>query len=428
MIDGLSTHYGAVVVGGGQAGLSASHHLTGRGIDHVVFEKKTAMHKWRDERWDAFCLVTPNWQCRLPGHDYDGDDPNGFMVKEEILAYLDRFAAKVGPPIREHTAVTLVERAGTGFRVETSAGTVTADAVILATSLYGAPAIPRAAERLPEGILQLHTAGYRSPEALPPGAVVVVGSGQSGAQIAEDLHLAGRQVHLATGNAPRCARFYRGRDVVDWLWDIGQYAITVADDGMGKKRHDTNHYLTGRDGGRDIDLRAFARDGMALYGRVAGVAGTRLMFDPDLKANLDAADRVYNGINALIDRHIEAKGIAAPPPSVYAPVWVPEAEPTELDLAAAGVSTVIWATGFRPDWSYVGLPIFDGTGYPVHRRGVTGVPGLYVLGLPWLWTWGSGRFLGVGEDAAHVVGDLAGHLAGRAAGLVSAAGAPVFAP
>jgi putative flavoprotein involved in K+ transport len=203
----------------------------------------------------------------------------------------------------------------------------------------------------------------------------VVGSGQSGAQIAEDLHLAGRKVHLVTGNAPRCARFYRGRDVVDWLWDIGQYEITVADDGMGHKRHDTNHYLTGRDGGRDIDLRAFALQGMALYGRMISVERGRMIFEPNLKSNLDEADLVYNGINALIDRHIAAKGIFAPEGAPYVPLWEPASEILELDLVAEGVGAIVWATGFVPDWSYARLPVFDGTGYPVHRRGVTAVPG-----------------------------------------------------
>ncbi len=251
---------------------------------------------------------------------------------------------------------------------------------------------------------------------MPPGSVVVVGSGQSGAQIAEDLHLAGRNVHLVTGNAPRCARFYRGRDVVDWLTDIGQYEITVADEGMGHKRQDTNHYLTGRDGGRDIDLRAFARDGMSLYGRLKDVANGRMMFEPNLEANLDGADRVYNGINALIDRYIADKGIEAPPGSVYEPVWTPHEEPEALDLVALGVGAIVWATGFTPDWSYVRLPIFDGSGYPVNRRGVTSVPGVFVLGLPWLWTWGSGRFLSVGRDAEHVVQHWL-----QALGMVSAA-------
>ncbi|NKN37462.1 MSMEG_0569 family flavin-dependent oxidoreductase [Agrobacterium sp. a22-2] len=402
----LKSHYQAVVIGGGQAGLSASHYLQIQGITHVVFEAKTAAHKWRDQRWDAFCLVTPNWQCQLPGHAYDGPDPHGFMVKDEILDYVGRFIEKVDAPILENTVVTSVERLGDGFRVESSAGAVTADAVIIATSLYSEPAVPRAAERLPETITQVHTADYRNADQLPEGAVMVVGSGQSGCQIAEDLHLAGRKVHMVTGNAPRCARFYRGRDVVDWLADIGQYDITIAHDGMGKKRHDTNHYLTGRDGGRDIDLRKFALEGMALYGRMETVSGGRMIFAANLKANLDEADRVYNGINALIDRHIAEKGIAAPEGSVYQPLWSPDQEITELDLVAEGITSVVWATGFRPDWSFVGLPIFDGTGYPVQRRGVTGIPGVYVLGLPWLWTWGSGRFLSVGKDAEHVVRHL----------------------
>ncbi len=410
MTFSLKPHYSAVVIGGGQAGLSASHYLQKHGIDHVVFEKKTVAHKWKNERWDAFCLVTPNWQCQLPDHPYDGDDPHGFMVKDEIIAYVDRFVKKVNAPVLEGTTVTSLEKAGDLFRLSTSAGALTADSVIIATSLYSAPAIPRAAERLPDDILQIHTADYRNPGQLPDGAVVVVGSGQSGCQIAEDLHLAGRKVHMVTGNAPRCARFYRGRDVVDWLADVGQYDITVEHDGMTRKKHDTNHYLTGRDGGRDIDLRKFALEGMALYGRMEGVSGGRMLFEPNLKANLDNADWVYNGINALIDRHIAEKGIDAPPASVYTPLWEPQGEPTELDLKAEGVTSVIWATGFSPDWSYVGLPIFDGTGYPVQRRGVTGIDGVYVLGLPWLWTWGSGRFLAVGKDAEHVVNHLAGHL------------------
>lgn len=407
----LKPHYSAVVVGGGQAGLSASHYLKRHSIDHVVFEKKTVAHKWKNERWDAFCLVTPNWQCQLPDHPYDGPDPHGFMVKEEIITYVDRFAKKVDAPVFEGTSVTAIEKVGDMFSIESSAGTVTADSVILATSLYSRPFVPRAAEGLSDQITQIHTADYRNPAQLPPGGVIVVGSGQSGCQIAEDLHLAGRKVHMVTGNAPRCARFYRGRDVVDWLADIGQYDITIAHDGMSKKKHDTNHYLTGRGGGRDIDLRKFALEGMALYGRMTGVVAGKMLFEPNLKCNLDGADRVYNGINALIDRHIAEKGIDAPKGEPYVPLWEPESETTELDLQAEGITGVVWATGFEPDWSYVGLPIFDGTGYPVQQRGVTGVDGAYVLGLPWLWTWGSGRFLAVGKDADHVVDHLARRLA-----------------
>ena len=394
------THYPVLIVGGG--------HLKARGIDHLVVEKHRAMHSWETQRWDNFCLVTPNWQCALPGHAYAGPDPDGFMVKDEILSYLKGFRAVVDPPIREGVSVNRVQPRGEGgFSVATSAGDFTADAVVVASGGYHEPIVPRMAERLPAGIAQIHSAQYRNAGQLPEGGVLVVGSGQSGAQIAEDLHLAGRKVHMVTGNAPRCARFYRGRDVVDWLWDVGQYDITVADDGMGKKRHDTNHYLTGRDGGRDVDLRAFALQGMSLYGRLSGISGGKMLFEHNLKANLDNADRVYNGINALIDKHIAAKGIEAPAGEPYAPLWEPTAEPTELDLKAEGVGSVVWATGFRADWSFVCLPIFDGAGYPVHRHGVTDIPGVYVLGLPWLWTWGSGRFLSVGRDAEFIVSDLA---------------------
>lgn len=271
------------------------------------------MHKWRNERWDSFCLVTPNWQCQLPGHAYEGANPHGFMVKNEILDYLNGFVGKTNVSVREGVEVLSVEEDRERFRIATAIGRCTAESVFLATNLYGEPYRPRSAERVPETIVQIHAADYGNAATLPPGAVVVVGSGQSGAQIAEDLHLSGPNVHLVTGNAPSCARFYRGRDVVDWLWDIGHYNITVADQRMSRKRDETNHYLTGRDGGRDIDLRAFAMDGMAHYGRLVDVRNGRMLFAPNLKANLDEADRVYNGINVLIDRHIAEKGIEAPP-------------------------------------------------------------------------------------------------------------------
>jgi putative flavoprotein involved in K+ transport len=233
--------------------------------------------------------------------------------------------------------------------------------------------------------------------------VVVVGSGQSGCQIAEDLHLAGRKVHLAVGSAPRCPRVYRGRDAVEWLDDLGQYDLPVDQHGLKEKvRKNANHYLTGRDGGRDIDLRKFALEGMSLYGRLKDIQNGTLSFADDLAKNLDNADRVYNGICALIDDHIARNAIAAPASPHYAPVWQPAQVPVELDPAKAGISSIIWTTGFKSDWSWVDLPIFDGAGYPTHRRGVTSMAGVYVLGLPWLYTWGSGRFVGVGRDAAFI--------------------------
>ena len=405
-------HRSVAVIGGGQAGLAMSWHLTEAGIDHILFEKHRIAHAWRDQRWDSFCLVTPNWQCRLPGHPYDGDDPDGFMPKDEIVAYVERYAASFRAPVREGLGVDrLSRREGGGFRLDTAEGPFTADAVVLAVGGYHTPFIPRIAERLPETIRQIHSAAYKNPDQLPDGAVMVVGSGQSGCQIAEDLHLAGRKVHLVVGSAPRCPRVYRGRDAVDWLADLGQYDLPVTDHPLKEQvRHKANHYLTGRDGGRDIDLRHFARGGMSLHGRLDDITGGRMRFRDDLAANLDNADAVYNGICALIDKHIAEKAIAAPPPTRYEPVWRPDGAEPELDPVAAGISAIVWCTGFRPNWSWVDLPIFDGHGYPTHQRGVTALPGVYTLGLPWLWTWGSGRFVGVGRDAAYLKDRLVEHL------------------
>ncbi|GAA1840802.1 MSMEG_0569 family flavin-dependent oxidoreductase [Microlunatus capsulatus] len=407
-------HVPVVVVGAGQAGLSASWYLTRHGVEHLVLERDTAAHAWRDSRWDHFTLVTPNWQCRLPGFPYPGPDPDGFMTREQVLAYLADYVALVDPPLREHVTVTSVQQDGSGgFLVSTRSASgdvevLRADHVVVATGGYHDPHVPRLADRLPEDLVQVHSSAYRHADALPPGAVLVVGSGQSGAQIAEDLHLEGRRVHLVVGSAPRVARFYRGRDCVAWLEDMGTYDVPVQQQPGGlAAREKTNHYVTGRDGGRDIDLRAFARDGMRLHGRLLGCTGTRLALAPTLEASLDAADAVAESIKDAIDVHIAKLGLDAPTEPRYVPVWRPESESTALDLAAEGITSVVWAVGFRSNFRWLRVPVFDGEGQPCHERGVTAVEGLYFLGLPWLHTWGSGRFAGVDRDAAHVVEHLA---------------------
>ena len=398
-------HVPVVIVGGGQAGLSVSYHLKQRGIEHLVFEKNTAAHTWSTQRWDTFCLVTPNWQCDLPGHRYDGPDPDGFMKRAEIVAYLKAFVAKVNPPIREGVSVTRVARRSDGlFAVQTSEGDYTANEVVVASGGYHTPIIPRMAEKLPGSVTQIHSNQYRNPDQLPEGEVLVVGSGQSGAQIAEDLHLAGRKVHLAVGDAPRCARFYRGRDVVTWLADMGYYEMTVDNhplrDGV---RDNTNHYVTGRDGGRDIDLRRFAVEGMKLYGLMEDCRDGALLFRDDLKHSLDQADRTYNGINAAIDKYIAETGIEAPAQAHYTPVWEPGEPVTSLALDGSGITSVVWCIGFTPDFRWLDASVFNGAGSPKHKRGVTNEDGVYFIGLPWLNTWGSGRFGAVGRDAEHIV-------------------------
>jgi putative flavoprotein involved in K+ transport len=401
----LPAHVKVAVIGGGQAGLAMSYCLTQRGVDHIVLEKNRIAHSWRTQRWDNFCLVTPNWQCLLPGFAYSGDDPHGFMLKDDIVAYVEAYAKSFAAPIFEGVGVTRLKRGDDGlFAIETSAGAITAAAIVLAVGGYHQPNIPRSAERLPPAVVQLHSSQYKSARQLPDGAVLVVGSGQSGCQIAEDLHLAGRKVHLVTGSAPRCPRFYRGRDAVAWLADLGQYDLPVDQHSLKDKvRKKANHYLTGRDGGRDIDLRKFAREGMSLYGRLQDIdRDGRIVFADNLAQNLDSADTTYNNICAIIDKHIEEQNIEAPAGRHYEPVWQPQAPTSELDLKAARVAGIVWATGFRSDWSWVDLPIFDGNNYPTHRRGVTTLANTYVLGLPWLYTWGSGRFVGVGRDAAYL--------------------------
>jgi putative flavoprotein involved in K+ transport len=392
------------VIGGGQAGLSVSWHLTQSSIDHVVFEKERAAHAWRGERWDSFCLVTPNWQCQLPGFPYPGSDPHGFMLRDEIVAYMDAFVASFDPPLREGVAVRHLRSDDQhGFMLETADGLHFAQQVVVATGGYQVPVIPRCAERLPSDVVQIHSSLYRNPDALPAGAVLVVGSGQSGCQIAEDLHLAGRKVYLCVGDAPRVSRRYRGKDVVEWLHQMGYYDLPVHEHPLREGVRDkTNHYVTGRNGGRDIDLRQRALEGMELYGRLLDVVGDRLVCATDLKSCLDQADQVAESIKTSIDGFIAEKALPAPDEDRYRPVWVPPHERAELDYRAAGITSIVWCIGFRSDYSWIDLPLFNGRGQPSHVRGVTAVPGAYFVGLPWLYTWGSGRFSGVARDAEYL--------------------------
>jgi putative flavoprotein involved in K+ transport len=404
-------HFPVVVIGGGQAGLSMSYHLQRRGIGHVVIEAKTAGHDWTDRRWDSFCLVTPNWQCRLPGYPYQGSDPDGFMVRDEIAAYLAGYVKHYDFPLVEHVTVTRLQRVAAGqFHLSSTAGELAADQVVVATGPYQVPRTPRLAERLPEDVTQLHSAAYRSAAGLPDGAVLVVGTGQSGCQIAEDLHLAGREVHLATGGATRVARRYRGRDVVAWLESTGYYqrAITDFPEADWPRLHRANQYVTGRDGGHDIDLRAFATQGMRLYGRLTDATTSGVLtFADDLTRNLDSADAASQSVKNSIDAYIKAAGLDAPAEARYVPVWAPRPDhPAKLDLAREGITAVVWATGFGADHRWIEVPAFDGRGYPTHRRGVSSCPGLYFLGLPWQHTWGSGRFGGVAQDAEFLAGKV----------------------
>ncbi|WP_179378047.1 MSMEG_0569 family flavin-dependent oxidoreductase [Jannaschia marina] len=417
MKDTQTPHVPVAIVGGGQAGLSTAYCLRQKGIDSIVFERHEKFHSWRNNRWDSFCLVTPNWQCRLPdfhyGRDYGGTDPDGFMLKDEITAYVDAFAEKTRPDLLEHVDVTRVTPDGDGFTVETSIGTWTCDQVVIATGGYDTPIEPSYAAKLSPDIFQMHSVDYRNVGQFPEGGVLIVGTGQSGVQLMEDFTRAGRDVHLAVGPAPRSPRRYRGRDATDWLHDAGHYEITIAEHpDPVKALTQTNHYMSGRDGGKEIDLRrACVEDSVELYGSLADMDGTTARFLPDLRQNLDDADRSYLGIRRQIDAFIAQQGIDAPEEPPFAKVWEPAEERTEVDLAAAGITSVLWAIGFRPDYSWIDADVFDARGKPVFDRGVTAQPGLHFIGLGWLNTWGSGRFLGIEEDSRYLADRIAEQLA-----------------
>jgi len=407
-----------LVIGGGQAGLSTSHWLGRAGIDHLVLERRRELGgSWYD-RWDSFHLVAPNFTLLLPGMPYAGPDPDAFMARDGVIEYVKAYGAFCRAPVRLGCAVQRLTAAGGRFEAHASDGvTFTADNVVLATGPYQKPKLPPAAGMLAPHIQQLHSNEYRRPSQLPEGGALVVGSGQSGAQIAEELHGAGRDVHLAVSMCPSVPRRYRGRDVIWWLLqsfrhadEVGLHFPTVADLPTPAARFECNPHVSGKDGGHDIDLRRFARQGIHLYGRLEAVdgTGTSVHFTDDLGERLSFADRRFDEeFRPLFDGYIAAAGIDAPPDDRPPPDDFTPASVTELDLDRAGVRTVIWATGYRLDFSWVDLPVFDEWGYPRHVRGVTEFPGLYAVGLPWLFSEPSSVFAGVGADAAHVVEHIA---------------------
>ena len=408
----------AVVIGAGQAGLAASHHLRRLGRDHVVLEQHRVAEAWR-RRWDSFTLVTPNWTVKLPGATYAGPEPDAFMPRDAIVAHLERYAAEA--PVRTGVRVTAVDPAPTGAEwiVETSDGPLRTRAVIVATGMFGQPRRPSAGRALPTRILSLHTDEYRNPEALPPGGVLVVGSGQSGCQVAEELLEAGRDVHFAVGSTGRMRRRYRGRDSMAWAWDLGMLNRPAAALESPQERFASNPHVSGKRGGHTLNLHRFAADGITLHGHLRGIDGERAAFAPDLHASLRKADTVAAEISKVIDGYIERSGIEAPAAAPDNTDEYPgtdgfdQPEREELDLRARRISTVIWARGFNFDFRWVHAPVFDERGFPITQGGLTTETGLAFLGLVFLSKQRSPLLSGVGDDAEHVVETLA---AGSGAG------------
>lgn len=398
------------MIGGGQAGLAMSWTLTQAGREHVVLEAREQLGGSWLKRWDSFCLVTPNFSLRLPGFVYDGPDQESFMPRQGLVDYVAGYARSFESPVALGTRATAVDTAADGeLRIETNRDAIHARNVVVATGAFQRPNLPAVGSGLPAGVAQLHTDAYRNERELEPGAVLVVGSGQSGAQVAEELHQAGRRVFLSVSSCGRAPRRYRGRDTFWWLAQMamrgaeaGKAPMTVDDLPTPRARFACNPHLSGKDGGHEINLRRLGADGVTLLGRVAGATDGRIGLADDLETNLRAADAFFpEKFQPDIDEFVATAGIDAPLEEVVQFDFEPPAI-RELSIADENIGTVIWATGYRLDLAWVRAASFDEMGYPVHRRGVTDVPGLYFLGLPWLYTQTSSLFVGVGRDAAYL--------------------------
>ena len=417
MADGLLD---TVVVGAGQAGLGTSRFLQRNGRKHVVFERGRIGETWLSQRWDSFQLNTLNTRNTLPGFPYDGTEPDGFWRQHELVAYFQRYVERFQLPVRTGVKVVSIEPAdgAARFIVKTSADgkpekSVLSRSVVIASGIQQTPKFPPTRARIPDSIAQLHTADYRNATALPPGAVVVVGSAQSGVQIAEDLLAAGRKIYLCTSKVGRIPRRYRGRDVFEWNVDMKYVDVTFASLKDKSVSRATQSQISGVGRyGHTVSLQSLARRGAVILGRLLDVEGNSLVLSDEAAAHVRFADEFSQLRKADIDAYLARAGIA-PPPLEDDPANMPDPQGEcvsplrRLDLHGAKVSTIIWATGFTGDFSWIHLPILDTEGGPIHVRGVSPVPGVYFIGFPWLNSRKSGLIYGIKEDANHIVDTIA---------------------
>ena len=403
-----------LIVGGGQAGLAMSEQLSKRGLPHLVVERHRIAERWRSERWDGLHANGPAWHDRLSGLAIAGVDPDGFATRDQMVDYFTAYAERIAAPVRCGVTVTALHKKpdGTGFRAETSQGAIEATSVVAATGPFQRPIIPSLVptQTGPEtNIVQMHSNVYHNSGQLPDGAVLVIGAGSSGAQIADELSRAGRRVYLSVGQHQRPPRRYRGRDFGWWFRVQGLWDVPVSDP---PARHVTIA-VSGAYGGHTIDFRRLAAHGVTLLGRAAAFADGVMRFSPDLASNLAKGDASYLSLLDAADAYVAREGLDLPeepaarivepdPPCVTDPVL-------QLNLHDAGITAIIWATGFTLDFGWLKVDAFNERGAPVHRRGVAAVPGLYFLGLPWLSRRASSFIFGVEQDAAH----LADHIAAR---------------
>jgi len=397
-----------LVVGGGQAGIAMSEHLTGQGVPHIVLERDRIAQRWRTGRWDSLVANGPAWHDRFPGLEFEGLDPDGFASKDAVADYLEAYARKFNAPIRTGVEVVRAERNGGryGFTVETSAGTYEAQRIVVATGPFQRPVIPAIAPRDP-ALTQIHSADYRNPGQLPEGAVLVIGAGSSGVQIADELQRAGREVYLSVGPHDRPPRRYRGRDFCWWLGVLGLWDQETVQPG----REHVTIAVSGTDGGRTIEFRALAHQGITLVGVTKSFRDGVVAFENDLAENVARGDANHFALLDAADAYIARNGLSLPDEPQARRVPPDPACMTEpilqLDLAAANVTSIIWATGYAAEYGWLNVDAFDANGKPRHQRGVSSEPGVYFLGLPWLSRRGSAFLWGVWHDAKHIAGHIA---------------------
>jgi len=396
-----------LIIGAGQAGIAMSEHLSAAGVPHLILERHRIAERWRSERWDSLVANGPAWHDRFPGMEFESSAPDAFPGKEEVADYFVTYADRIGAPVRTGVEVTRLGRnpAGPGFRAETAQGVIEARRVVLATGPFQRPVVPAI---VPEGagVVQMHSTAYRNPGQLPDGAVLVVGAGSSGAQIAEELLRAGRKVYLSVGPHDRPPRSYRGRDFVWWLGVLGKWDAPAPTPG-------TEHItiaVSGANGGRTVDFRRLAAEGMTLVGRTETFRDGRLSFAPDLAANIRNGDANYLSVLDEADAFVARNALDLPEEPEARRMWP---EPScvidpilSIDLAEAGIGSIIWATGFAPDYGWVDADVFDDRGRPVHKRGVSHEQGLYFLGLSWLSRRGSAFIWGVWHDAKYLADQI----------------------
>jgi putative flavoprotein involved in K+ transport len=400
-----------VIIGAGHAGLAMSHCLTARSIDHVILERGEVAHSWKTERWDSLRLLTPNWMSRLPGFGYDGDQPDGFRTMPETIAFLERYAEAISAPIRAHTTVRSVRRTDDGYEVETDQGAWSCRTLVVATGACNTSSLPPVAQALPAGVRSVTSKEYRNPGLLEEGGVLVVGASASGTQIAEEIHRSGRPVTVAVGEHIRAPRVYRGRDIKWWMDGAGVLDDRYDEiDDIVRARNVPSLQLAGSDDRRTVDLNRLTGLGIRLAGRLAGVADGKAQFSGSLRNMCELSDLKMNRLLERIDAWATVQGLDAEvdPPQRFEPTGVPSSPPLGIDLKSGEIRTVLWATGFHPDYSWLEVPVLDRKGRIRHDGGVAESPGLYLLGIPFLRRRRSTLIDGAAADA----GDLADHLVG----------------